>query len=117
MYWVPCFLLSFGKVPILSPAIYWACSKCSDTGMHHMHIGMPYVLLGGHRLPKFWSPISQKNYPKISKFFTYYPPFLSHFSEISHAAHIKKLKIFRPQNLQNLHQQNSNFVKKLGKFL
>ena len=27
------------------PAMFWACSKCSDTGMHRMCIGMPYFLL------------------------------------------------------------------------
>ena len=36
---VPCFLLPFGKVYFLSPAMYWACSKCSNTGIHHMCIG------------------------------------------------------------------------------
>ena len=35
----------FGKVHFLSPAMYWACSKFSDTGMYHMCIGVPCFLL------------------------------------------------------------------------
>ena len=48
---VPCFLLSFGKVHFLSPGMYWACSKCSDTGIHQLCIGVPCFLLSFGKVP------------------------------------------------------------------
>ena len=81
--------------------------------------------LGGRRLPKFWSPISQKNYPKITQNFDLFPTKNRPFPTISQpifakfpALRAKKSQNFsHPQKLQNLHLKNSNFLTKLGKFL
>ena len=77
-------------------------------------------MIGGRRLPKFWSPISQKNYPKFWPISHQKLPisyhFPANFCKISRAMH-KKSQIFsHPQKLQNLHLKNANFLTKLGKF-
>ena len=83
--------------------VVWQCSINRFLSMPHCTC---MQTVGGRRLPKFWSPISQKITQKLPKFFTYYPPkiadfppFPSHFLQnFPRCAH-KKVKNFpTPKN-------------------